>query len=212
MGPVPAARRRAPTGWMTGRCQRYRCRCPRCPSPAISWTGRLGRHRSHRQLCSMAIGNWAAVSWNMAGKSPITIVYNMCIHIYIYNIHIYIYTNLCVYSWENHQLQRWVFQQTTFDLPESHIRKGRGTRSPRKAMGKKTYWLESKKPDTLWWTYKKLLKMAIYSGFFHSTLWFSIVMLVYQRVSRSFFLVKPLLCCYSWFGDDQQKFPQTDST
>ena len=52
----------------------------------------------------------------------------------IYNI--YIYTNLCVYSWENHQLKRWIFQQTTFDLPESNIRKGRGTRSPCKAMGK----------------------------------------------------------------------------
>ena len=37
---------------------------------------------------------------------------------------------------------------------------------------------------TLWETYKKLLKMIIYSGFSHWKWWFSIVMLVYQRVSR----------------------------
>ena len=35
---------------------------------------------------------------------------------------------------------------------------------------------------TLWWTYKKLLKMAIYSGFSHEKWWFSIAMLIYQRV------------------------------
>ena len=38
------------------------------------------------------------------------------------------------------------------------------------------------KLDTLWWTYKKLWKMAIYSGFSHENWWFSIAMLNYQRV------------------------------
>ena len=33
---------------------------------------------------------------------------------------------------------------------------------------------------TLWWTYKKLLEMAIYSGFSHEKWWFSIAMLVHQ--------------------------------
>ena len=37
---------------------------------------------------------------------------------------------------------------------------------------------------TLWQTYKKLLNMAIYSGFPHWKWWFSIIMLVYQRVSK----------------------------
>ena len=35
---------------------------------------------------------------------------------------------------------------------------------------------------TLWWTYKKLWKMVIYSGFSHEKWWFSIAMLVHQRV------------------------------
>ena len=39
---------------------------------------------------------------------------------------------------------------------------------------------------TLWWTYKKLWKMAIYSGFSHEQLWFSIAMLVHQRVNSGF--------------------------
>ena len=36
--------------------------------------------------------------------------------------------------------------------------------------------------STLWWTYKKQWKMAIYSGFAHEKWWFSIAMLVHQRV------------------------------
>ena len=37
---------------------------------------------------------------------------------------------------------------------------------------------------TLWKTYKELLNIAIYSGFSGSKWWFSIIMLVYQRVNR----------------------------
>ena len=41
-------------------------------------------------------------------------------------------------------------------------------------------------PVTLWWTYKKQWKMAIYSGFSHEQWWFSIAMLVHQRVVSGF--------------------------
>ena len=37
---------------------------------------------------------------------------------------------------------------------------------------------------TLLWTYKKQLKIAIYSGFSHKKNWFSIAMLVHQRVAK----------------------------
>ena len=51
---------------------------------------------------------------------------------------------------------------------------------------------------TLWWTYKKQLKMAIYSGFSHEKWWFSIAMLVHQRVT----MVNPPL------PTDDHHFPQ----
>ena len=62
--------------------------------------------------------------------------------------------------------------------------------------------------STLWQTNSLLLKMAIYSEFFHEKWWFSIVMLVYQRVSCCAMLCHVVSCfaslkppshtCYLW--------------
>ena len=49
---------------------------------------------------------------------------------------------------------------------------------------------------TLWWTYKKQLKMAIYSEFSHNKWWFSIAMLVHQRVNYNDLTATSL---ESWF-------------
>ena len=56
---------------------------------------------------------------------------------------------------------------------------------------KKSSFITSLPVATLWWTYKKLLKMATYSGFSHKEWWFSIAMLVHQGVTTFFVGKRP---------------------